>query len=360
MDYVKEFVVHCFALLCISAVLIITSIQKMHQHKRISICILVIDFIAILLAVSSILEKYGKDTNNITLTTIFAFIGYVIRPICIYVFIIMSGVKLNKLTYPLSCIPLLVNLIIFLLAFFPGVKEYVFYFFIDSESKFTFGGGYLRYSSHIISLGYLIWLLCISISSLKAKHLSHSLSLFISSLFVVAAVVIETFMNENGDIDLLNVTIGICAIQYYLFLYTEKSQIDSLTKLFNRETFYRDLERMERTMTGVVQFDMNGLKYINDNYGHSEGDKALATIASAITKSAKRGMYAYRLGGDEFIIIANRNSEDEILGCIKNFNDLLDKTTYHCSVGYAMKDEKNTDFESVIKEAERNMYEAKN
>ena len=321
---------------------------------------IIINSLVLFLAVSNVIEGYGKDTNNVILTTIFAFLGYVLRPICIYVFIIMSGVKLNKKYTIASFLPLIINFLIYLLAFIPAIKQYVFFFYKNDIGTLSFGGGVLRFSSHVISLGYLFWLIYLSFAKLRSKHLSHALSNFICAIFIILAVVIETFFNANGDVFLLNTAIGVCAIEYYLFLYTEMAQIDSLTGLFNRETYYHDLNSMDKTITGIIQFDMNGLKYINDNYGHIEGDKALATIAKIITENANKGMYIYRLGGDEFIILAINNSEDDIRSTIWGFENDLKETTYYCSVGYSYRNAKETSVETLLKEAERKMYEAKN
>ena len=270
----------------------------------------------------------------------------------------MSGVKLDKKAIVLTCIPLFINFAIFCLAFVPGAKELVFYF--NSGIPLSWGGGYLRYAAHIISFGYLVWLLVISIARLKAKHFTHSLAILTCALFIVIAVVIESFFNGKADIFLLNATICVSALQYYLFLYTERAQKDALTGLFNRETYYHDLRKMDKTITGIIQFDMNGLKFINDNYGHLEGDKALSTIADAINSSVKKGMYVYRLGGDEFIVLANDNTEEQIIETIEAFKKSISETTYYCSAGFAYRSEKNVSTEDLLKEAERKMYEEKN
>lgn len=360
MDYLKLFFIRYFILLCVSAVLYITSIQRYQRHKRISICMIIITSLVLFLAISNIIEGYGKDTLNASLTTLFAFFGYILRPICIYVFIVMSGVKLNVKTATISFLPLLANIAVYFLAFIPSTKDLVFSFHINDIGNLAFSGGYLRFTSHIISLGYLLWLMYLSFAKLKARHLTNSLSNLICALFIVLAVVIETFLNDDGEVFLLNTTIGVCALEYYLFLYTERTQLDSLTGLFSRETYYHDLKAMDKTITAVIQFDMNGLKYINDNLGHFVGDKALSTIANIIKENSKKGMYAYRLGGDEFTILANNCSEEEVKATIKGFNKSLSDTTYYCSVGYAYRNDKTKDIDDLLKEAETKMYEAKN
>ena len=359
MEFVRLFFVRYFIVLCVGVILVITSIQRYKQHKRTSICMLIITGLAFLLSIANIIEEYAKASANVPLATICAFLGYVLRPTCLYTFILMSDVVLNKKTFILSSLPLVVNALIFALAFIPGVKSYVYFFSVNESGTLSFGGGFLKYTAHVIAFAYLIWLLIISISKLRAKYFTGSLSLFACALFVIIAVLVETFANDNGDVFLLNSTIVISALQYYLFLYTEKAQIDSLTGLFNRETYYHDLQKMEKTISAVVQFDMNGLKYINDNFGHHEGDKALQTISRIIKKHLVRGMYVYRVGGDEFIILANGNSEMQIKDVISQFAIELEETDYYCSFGYAIRKTKTIPVEEVIKEAEQKMYQAK-
>ena len=361
MEYVKLFVIRYFVLICLSAVLYLNSIQRYRQHPKINKCIILITSLNLVLSVANILEQYGKDNLDVWFTTFFAFVGYILRPICLYFFIIMSGIKFKKtIWYIISLIPLLINIIIFSLAFIPGMKDVVFGFELSQDGLYiSFAGGPLRYTSHIISLGYLIFLLVIAVRSLKSKHLTHFLSILACALFVIAAVLIETFMNSNGEYFFLHTIIAVSALQYYLYLYIEKSQIDSLTGLYNRETYYLDLPKMEKVVTGVIQFDMDGLKYLNDNYGHVEGDKALSTIANAIMSIATRNMYVYRLGGDEFILLAVKTSEQEIVDATHKFRELLAPTGYHCSTGYMYRANKSVPVEELIRQAERYMYEEK-
>ena len=360
MHYFELFITRYFILLCVSAILYILSIQRYDSHKRISLGIIIINSFVLSLAIFSILEEYGKDSANVALTTVFAFLGYVIRPACILVFIMMSLKKISFKIVALSSIPLFVNLIVYTFALIPATKEWVFYFVRSADGGLDFmAPNFLRYTSHIISLGYMGWLVYLSIAKLRAKHLTHSIANFICVAFIILAVVIETFFNSNGDVFLLHSTIAVCALQYYLFLYTEKTQIDTLSGLFNRETYYHDLRFMNKSITGIIQFDINGLKYLNDNYGHLEGDKAIALISENIIKCSKKGMYGYRIGGDEFIVLTNGNSEEEIKTLIKEFNVLMKDTSYYCSVGYAYRKNKDMDTYTLLKNAEKMMYKEK-
>ncbi|MBR0294917.1 MAG: GGDEF domain-containing protein [Bacilli bacterium] len=267
----------------------------------------------------------------------------------------MSGEIKHRKIFIIILIPLILNALVYLLMFVPKANELVVYF-DRTEGGLAFGGGPLRFSSHVISALYILYLLYISFTKISSKHITHGLTIITCTIFVVAEVIIESFFNANGDIHILPTTIALSAMVYY---FTERAQIDTLTGLFNRETYYHDVDRMGKSVNGVIQFDMNGLKYINDTFGHIEGDNALSTIAHIITKSAKRNMYAYRLGGDEFILLAINSSDAQLNEVIEKFKTKINETKYHCSISYAFRDNRSLDVEELLKEAEKKMYEDK-
>jgi len=94
--------------------------------------------------------------------------------------------------------------------------------------------------------------------------------------------------------------------------------IDPLCNIYNRNGFIRAADSVfnECRMLGqklLISFvDMDGLKYINDNFGHSEGDFALKTLATIISESCEEGMICARFGGDEFIVIGLNAEEEDI------------------------------------------------
>lgn len=88
---------------------------------------------------------------------------------------------------------------------------------------------------------------------------------------------------------------------------------DTLTPLYNRRAFVRELSRasanVERygTPISLVYFDLNGLKRINDSAGHAAGDAAIRQIADILAQGLREGDVLARLGGDEFGVILNQS-----------------------------------------------------
>jgi diguanylate cyclase (GGDEF)-like protein len=91
----------------------------------------------------------------------------------------------------------------------------------------------------------------------------------------------------------------------------ERAYNDPVTGLSNRWALERDLAReigradRHRHHLGVVVVDLDGLKFINDTKGHAAGDDALRAMAQAMREASRRGDVAYRVGGDEFVIVLN-------------------------------------------------------
>ena len=104
--------------------------------------------------------------------------------------------------------------------------------------------------------------------------------------------------------------------------------------------------------------DMNGLKEINDHNGHTAGDTALQTLADCFWKAANRGQRVYRIGGDEFMILCLGISESEVLTLIERIRQETAKTSYTCSIGYAMKTEGST-IDTLYQNADSMLYEDK-
>ena len=358
MEYVKAFFTNNFILLCIAIILGLHCIQRYNEHKRMYNFVFAILGITIILGILVSLQSYVQDSlQNITLTTLLSSLGYIIRPCCVLLFIFLFGQKLNNKWYYLLFLPLLITMIIYLLPFFPNTKEAVFYFAENDLGGISFHGGYtpLRFTSHILSLFYIGYIVYLAIRSLRFKHISHALIIFLSVITIIIAVVIETF-DGSGTIQVLNTAIAISTTFYVLYVYAEVNRYDPLTGLFNRSMYYADLPKLEKNITGVIQIDMNGLKYINDTFGHIEGDVSLEIVAQSILKASTSKMFVYRLGGDEFLILAVNESENQIINTMKKIREDLAKTEYSVALGYAYRDDKSILVEDLLKDAEKKMY----
>ncbi|MCR5732230.1 MAG: GGDEF domain-containing protein [Sphaerochaetaceae bacterium] len=95
-----------------------------------------------------------------------------------------------------------------------------------------------------------------------------------------------------------------------LKLYT-----DPMTKLLNRDAFNTIINSTERKKNSyiIVVIDINGLKFLNDNFGHEAGDRLIKDFAEALQNSTqKHSCQIFRLGGDEFAILVETENPDDV------------------------------------------------
>lgn len=141
--------------------------------------------------------------------------------------------------------------------------------------------------------------------------------------------------------------------------------IDFMTGVKNRNAYQIELSSIIRNNqnegTAAIMVDLNGLKQVNDKYGHDDGDKFIISLTNAYKKIAFKPGIMYRIGGDEFIIIIRHATEEmiqKILIDLKEaFNQTADKEFYSYSVGYAIFDPNlDEDFRHTIVRADEQMY----
>ena len=101
--------------------------------------------------------------------------------------------------------------------------------------------------------------------------------------------------------------------------------------------------------------DLNGLKEINDQKGHDAGDKFIVQTAQTL-KAVFGKRHVYRLGGDEFIVVLPNISHLAFQQLLEAAKSQLGATA---SLGTAINDTMDTDFESLLKAADAEMYENK-
>jgi len=152
------------------------------------------------------------------------------------------------------------------------------------------------------------------------------------------------------------------------------SLVDELTGLYNRRGFLafskQHLNSLQRINKGsvVVYADLDGLKQINDSFGHKEGDRALVKTAELLKETFRSSDVLGRLGGDEFTVLAAVDSESSLAGLVdrleqkfKRYNAL--KTAPYrlsVSIGLALLNhEEKQSIEDLMASADRAMYENK-
>jgi diguanylate cyclase (GGDEF)-like protein len=108
------------------------------------------------------------------------------------------------------------------------------------------------------------------------------------------------------------------------------AQMDPLTEALNRHAFHSLLSRSERskesmTSGSVAVLDIDNLKPINDTWGHSTGDKAIRVVARSMRSLIRADDMLFRWGGDEFLVLMFKLSEEEASRRMKKLNEILDE-----------------------------------
>lgn len=151
---------------------------------------------------------------------------------------------------------------------------------------------------------------------------------------------------------------------------------DGLTEIGNRTAFEEHLADLEKVKDelpaiGIVMFDVNDLKYVNDHMGHHYGDEMLVKSADIIRSAFEHsGSKCFRIGGDEFaVLLSGANVQDDYEESIaqfsdnmKQFNEQPDKK-FRISIasGFAVYDKNNssTRLMDIYQQADKQMYDNK-
>lgn len=142
---------------------------------------------------------------------------------------------------------------------------------------------------------------------------------------------------------------------------------DHLTGLHNRRFFEEELKRLDiqdNLPISIIMCDINGLKLVNDSFGHTSGDALLKKAAETISKACRLGDIVARIGGDEFIVILPRTGADDTLLVSNHIKKLAAKEKVanielSISYGYDTKTQDNQSIVEVIANAENHMYRHK-
>jgi len=151
-----------------------------------------------------------------------------------------------------------------------------------------------------------------------------------------------------------------------------KSNIDSLTKVFNRRALNTYLTNLCKEANAnykihMLMLDLDDFKLINDTYGHVAGDKILIFVSNILRQTLRESDKIFRYGGEEFIIILNRTNDDfctkiatRILELIRSNNLLYQGKSLNvtASIGTTVFADADTP-DSFIARADKALYTAK-
>ncbi len=364
---IPSYLVSNIPLFAISSVMIFLAFRNLRVRRKESIYFLVFTTIVLFLSVVCALEKYSQRAGLPVVGTIFTAIGYILRPTLLFVFVLLTNMdfRRERWFFWMLGIPLVVNSVLYTLPLFMNVEpinKLVFYYAMndDGVTASFVRGSFLNFFSHAICLFYLGVVAYVSTVRFHGKHRRDSIVLLICIVFVLATVAAEVVSKRN---DLLNIVCEICAAINYIFIMTVNSSKDPLTNLYDRRTYLEDVSRYKNIINGLVVIDMNELKFVNDNYGHQIGDKALSSLAIIFESSIEPSvMCTYRVSGDEFVILMFQGKIGQLDSTVSSIREKMNASEYSAAIGCCYLDKKagNVSFEEAIQKAEELMYQDKN
>ena len=147
---------------------------------------------------------------------------------------------------------------------------------------------------------------------------------------------------------------------------------DSLTDLYNRSYLEKEIQSLNqdnKLPLALIMADLNGLKLVNDTYGHHEGDKLLQKLAKILKKSCRDNDLIARWGGDEFVILLPETDKKSTKKVVKRINKKIantflefedgSKLPLSAAVGYGVKKHYFEDVFKILDDAESQMYKNK-
>ena len=147
------------------------------------------------------------------------------------------------------------------------------------------------------------------------------------------------------------------------------SMHDALTGVFNKAYYDNEIKRLEGAReypVAIICSDLDGLKSINDCYGHRAGDNMLKECASILKSSIRHGDILARFGGDEFVIIMPRTDLEageavirRIIETIDEYNRCGNEIHLGLSIGLAVSESPEQSLEGTFEQADRVMYKNK-
>ena len=347
MEAIKEYLFQNWILILILGAFIVILFITSFSNRKTTVRYLLLLASIFLLSIVVFMEFYIQPVDeNRTIRLVLMAVRYSATP---FIIAMLIRVLIKRQSY-LVFIPAALLLVINIISIFTGIV-----FGLNEANTLTRGPlGYLPYIMCGLYMALLIALLVIR----SNKRWIEIVPIIFLSVALISGVVFPFVFGKQFS-EMFCTIIAASFFIYYVFTILELTKKDGLTGVLNREAYYIETRRDYKDITAIISLDMNGLKTINDTYGHAAGDEALITLALCFSKAVRVRQSVYRMGGDEFVIVCRKTSKENVEAIVKRINDYVSQTKYSCSIGYSYHEEGTINLEELLKESDKKMYSCK-
>lgn len=258
---------------------------------------------------------YGSNMTASTLMYAFSPVVSMVWAIYIDYKIFMDRKKIKK-EFKYMIILSLINIVVAIITVFGGIKGKAI-FHIDANNIYR--RGELQKFTIITTYIYLIYAM---VSIFKNKDIIDEVEYKSLRLFAIPPFIGGFLQAAIYGLKLTWISLAVSMLIIFVYVQNNLLYVDVLTGLYNRRNlekylkniFSRSDKRKTKVIGGVL-LDINDFKFINDTYGHDEGDRALEAVAKMLKDGFSREDFIFRYAGDEFVAVCE----------VKDFNELRER-----------------------------------
>ena len=260
------------------------------------------------------------------------------------------------------------------------IKPVVFYY--DSEGIYHTGAGrvitlFAQFTLYLATAAYTLAVADKAEGRVKRHHWTIGISGLVTTVFIALQALYPMLPFYS-----IGCLISTCIIHTYV-VQDEKTEHqrslvnakqiayrDPLTGVKSKRAFQEDKAKIDYKISslqlkelGVIVFDVNDLKKVNDNLGHEEGDKYIVAGSAMICNQFQHSP-VYRIGGDEFVVILEGDDYRDRLELIEEFSRLVEENRREGKIVISsgldiFRPGRDIDFNSIFERADQRMYERK-
>lgn len=248
-------------------------------------------------------------------------------------------------------------------------------FLKGNGTMYSYGmAAFVGYAVALLFLLFAILLLAKHYHNLNT-HIRRTLvpSLIIAVVAEIIQIMVPELLFTGASVTIL--TIGVFfGLENPATFFQTKAILDALTGVKNRNVYEYDFAALKNDYEegkyddrpiGLVFCDLNGLKKVNDLYGHMKGDEYIGTVAQILTEQMLLSRDIYRMGGDEFLVVYIGVSREKIEKEIDHVKKACQDISYQYSfpievaMGFAISGAEYSSLKEVLQQADHNMYQNK-